>query len=178
MGSNTPRKPKSSLLNTLPTPNNPSLAPSDVKCVTQTQETDPFSNTPPDHQQILNLLCAAEHADNTPQWQSPQAQLVITPVIPSPNRAAIQNNVAAELFKVNSRGKRLKEISRNSGALKAQKKAHTQIHLRIFCGSFTRSMSTIMLISYKLKHYPPLKSSSLLTNSGETIQMLKGKGMP
>eukprot|EP00554_Chaetoceros_debilis_P012359 CAMPEP_0194119630 /NCGR_PEP_ID=MMETSP0150-20130528/40307_1 /TAXON_ID=122233 /ORGANISM="Chaetoceros debilis, Strain MM31A-1" /LENGTH=105 /DNA_ID=CAMNT_0038811403 /DNA_START=158 /DNA_END=472 /DNA_ORIENTATION=+ len=53
----------------------------------------------------------------------PSSPTGITPVIPSPNRAAIQNNVAAELFKVNSRGKRLKEISRNSGALKAQKKA-------------------------------------------------------
>ena len=126
MESNTTRKPKSSSLNTLLTPNNPSLTPSDVRCVTQTQETDPFSNTPdsgPDHQHILNLLCAAEHADNTPQWQSPQAQLVITPVIPSPDRAAIQNKVAAELFKVNSRGKRLKATARNSGAMKAQKKS-------------------------------------------------------
>ena len=126
MASNTPRKPKSLALNTLLTPNNPSLTPSGVRCVTQTQETDPFSNTPDygaDHQHILNSLCAAEHADNTPQWQSPRAQLAVTPVLSSPDRAAILSNVAAQLFKVNSRGKRLKATARNSGAMKAQKKS-------------------------------------------------------
>lgn len=36
--------------------------------------------------------------------------------------ATIQNNVAAELFKANAKGKRLKEHAQNSGVLKAQKK--------------------------------------------------------
>ena len=39
------------------------------------QDTDPLLNTPdcgPDHQHILNSLCAAEQVDNTPQCQSPE----------------------------------------------------------------------------------------------------------
>ena len=58
----------------------------------QMQEADPLSNTPncgPNHQHILNSLCAAEQVYNTPQWQSPQASLAVTPVIPSPDRVAI-----------------------------------------------------------------------------------------
>ena len=120
MESNTPNSGISISLNTLPTPTNPSLTPSDVlRCVMQTQDTEWLSNTPqdgPDHQHILNSLCAAEHADNTPRCEFPQVQLAITPVIPSLDRASIQTNVAAELFKLNPKGKRLQENARNSGA--------------------------------------------------------------
>ena len=122
---NTPNSNQTPSPNTLSSPNNPSLTPSDVRCVTQSQEIEPFSNTPdsgPDHQHILNSLCAAEHADNTPHCPSPQAKLSITPVIPSPDRSSIQTNVAAELFKPNPKNKRLKENARNSGAIKANKK--------------------------------------------------------
>ena len=107
MESNTPKTSKSSYSNILPSPNNPSQTPTDVRCVTQTQDSEWLFETPdsgPDHQHILNALCAAEQADNTPQWESSQVPLAPTPVIPSPDQAVIQQNVTAELFKLNSKG--------------------------------------------------------------------------
>ena len=101
MESNTPNSGKSPPLNTLPTPNNLSLTPSDVRVVTQTQDSERLLDNPDsssDHQNILNPLCATEQTDNPPQWQYPQAPLAIIPVIPSPNRSIMQQNVVDELF--------------------------------------------------------------------------------
>ena len=101
MESNTPNSGKSPSLNTLPTPNNLSLSPSDIRVVTQTQDSERLLDNPDsssDHQNILNSLCATEQTDNPPQWQCPQAPLAIIPVIPSPNRSIMQQNVADELF--------------------------------------------------------------------------------
>ena len=125
MASNTPKSTKSSSLNTIPTPTNATQTPSDVRCVSQSQVSVPSTTTPnlgPDHQHILNSLCAAEQTENTPKWQSPQASLATTPVIPSPNRAAIQGNVAAELFRSTTEKKRMKDRGRKFGAVKATKK--------------------------------------------------------
>ena len=125
MESNTPNSGKSPPLNTLPTPNNLSLTPSDVRVVTQTQDSERLLDNPDsssDHQHLLDAICPAHNVDNTPCVNTPQAELAITPIISSPVRAAVQSNVAAELFKANPKAKRLKEHARNSGALKAQKK--------------------------------------------------------
>ena len=125
MESNTPKTSKSASLTPLPTPTNTTHTPSDVRCVTQTQESERLIDAPesaPDHHHILNSLCAAEQSENTPQWQSPQASLAITPIIPSPDRAAIHQTVATDLFKSNSKRKFMKDTARNSGALKAAKK--------------------------------------------------------
>ena len=62
MESNTPNSGKSPSLNTLPTPNNPSHTPSDVRSVTQTQDSERSFVTldsAPDHQHMLNAPCAA-----------------------------------------------------------------------------------------------------------------------
>ena len=93
MESNTPITSKSASLTPLPTPTNTTHTPSDVRCVTQTQDSERLIDAPesdPDHQHILNSLCAAEQFENTPQWHSLHASLAITPVISSPDRAAIQ----------------------------------------------------------------------------------------
>ena len=126
MPSNTPKTTTKSSSNTNPTPNSPSLSPYDVRCVTQTQDSERLFNSPdlaPDHHHILTAICDAEHADNTPNWQSPQAPLVPTPVIASPVRALVQQDVAAKLFGSNSKAKRKSSSARNSGAVnKASKK--------------------------------------------------------
>ncbi len=125
MESNTPKTARKSSLNTIPTHTNATHTPSDVRCVTQSQVSVPSTTTPdsgPDHQHILNSLCAAEQTDNTPKWQSPQASLAITPVIPSPDRATIQDNVAADLFQATTEKKRMKDRGRKFGAVKATKK--------------------------------------------------------
>ena len=75
----------------------------------------------PDHQHILTAICDAQHADNT-NWRSPQAPLVPTPVIASPVRALVQQDVAAELFGTESKLKRKRSSARNSGATKTSKK--------------------------------------------------------
>ena len=69
MASNTPETTTKSSSNTNPTPNSPSLPPYDVRCVTQTQDSERLFNSPdlaPDHHHILTAICDAEHADNTP----------------------------------------------------------------------------------------------------------------
>ena len=125
MESNTPNSGKSSASSTIPTPNNPSLSPSDNRVVTQTQDSkwlfDNLNSTS-DHQHLLDALCPAHNVDNTPRVDTPQAPLAPTPVITSPDRAIVQQNVAAELFVTNPKRKCLKEIARNSGLLKAIKK--------------------------------------------------------
>uniref|UniRef100_A0A7S3V9Y9 Uncharacterized protein n=1 Tax=Chaetoceros debilis TaxID=122233 RepID=A0A7S3V9Y9_9STRA len=125
MESNTPNSGKSPPLNTLPTPNNPSLSPSDIRVVTQTQDSkwlfDNLNSTS-DHQHLLDALCPAHNVDNTPRVDTPQAPLTPTPVITSPDRAIVQQNVAAELFVLNPKRKRHKESARNSGVVKAIKK--------------------------------------------------------
>ena len=101
MASNTPKTTTKSSSNTNPTPNNPSLSSSDIRVVSQTQDSERLFDTPDsssDHQNILNPLCVTEQTDNPPQWQSPQAPLAIIPVISSPNRSIMQQNVADELF--------------------------------------------------------------------------------
>ena len=125
MESNTPDSGESPPLNTLPTPNNPSLSPSDIRVVTQTQDFEQLLDnheSTPDHQHLLDAICPAHNVDNTPCVNTPQAELAITPIISSPVRAAVQSNVAAELFKANPKAKRLKEHARNSGCVKAIKK--------------------------------------------------------
>ena len=125
MESNTPNSSKSSSLTSLLTPTNTTHTPSDVRCVTQTQDSERLISTPesgPDHQHILNSLCAAEQSENTPQCQSPHASLAITPVIPSPDRASVQQTVAKDLFNSNSKRKLSKDTARKSGAVKAAKK--------------------------------------------------------
>ena len=66
MESNTPNSGKSPPLNTLPTPNNPSLTPSDIRVVTQTQDSERLlgnHESTPDHQQLLNPLCGTEQTN-------------------------------------------------------------------------------------------------------------------
>ena len=91
---NTPNSGKSSASNTIPTPNNPcSLSPSDIRVVTQTQDSERLLNNPdstPDHQHLLDALCPAHNVDNTPRVNTPQAPLAPTPVITSPDRAIVQ----------------------------------------------------------------------------------------
>ena len=125
MASNTPQTTTKPSSNTNPTPTSPSLSPYDVRCVTQTQDSERLFNSPnlaPDHHHILTAICDAEHADNTPDWRSPQAPLVPTPVIASPVRALVQQDVAAELFGTESKLKRKRSSARNSGATKTSKK--------------------------------------------------------
>lgn len=125
MASNTPQTTTKSSSNTNPTPTSPSISPYDARCVTQTQDLALSFNSPdlaPDHQHILTAICDAEHADNTPDWRSPQAPLVPTPVIASPVRALVQQDVAAELFGMDSKLKRKRSSARNSGATKSHKK--------------------------------------------------------
>ena len=126
MESNTPKTSKSASLTPLLTPTNTTHTPSDVRCVTQTQESKQLIDAPesaPNNHHILNSLCAAEQSENTPQWQSPHAcSLAITSIIPSPDRAAIHHTVATDLFKSNSKLKLSKDTARKSGAVKAAKK--------------------------------------------------------
>ena len=92
---------------------------------TQTQDSERLFDTPdstPDHQHLLDALCPANNVDNTPRVDTPQAPLAPTPVITSPDRAIVQQNVAAELFVSNPKRKRHKESARNSGVVKAIKK--------------------------------------------------------
>ena len=99
MASNTPESTKSSYLNTLPTLTNINQTPSDVRRVTWIQDFGPLTNMPdsdPDHQNMLSWLCAAEQSEYTPQWQSSQASLTVTPDIPSPDCGSIQVNIAAD----------------------------------------------------------------------------------
>ena len=111
--------------NTPSTPNNTADSPSDVRCVTQTQDSQSLFETPdsaPGHQHILNSICDAEQVDNDARWDTPQGTIVPTPVIPSPNRAAIQKHVVVDLFKKIPKGKRVKDTARKSGTHKAMKK--------------------------------------------------------
>ena len=125
MDCNTPQTSKSSSLSSLPTQTSTTHTPSDVRCVTQTQDSEPLINTPesgPDHQHILNSLCAAEQSENTPLCQTPNASLAITPVVPSPDLVVVQQTMAKDLFKTNSKRKLSKDTARKSGAVKAAKK--------------------------------------------------------
>ena len=82
MESNTPNSGKSPSLNTLPTPNNLSLSPSDIRVVTQTQDSKRLFDNPdstPDHQHLHDALCPAHNVDNTPRVDTPQAPLAPTP---------------------------------------------------------------------------------------------------
>ena len=93
MESNTPNLGKSSASNTIPTPNNPSLSPSDIRVVTQTQDSERLFDNPdstPDHQHLLDALCPAHNVDYTPCVNIPQAPRAPTPVITSPDRAIVQ----------------------------------------------------------------------------------------
>ena len=145
MESNTPNSGKSPSLNTLPTPNNLSLSPSDVRVVThQTQDSKRLLDNPdstPDHQHLLDAICPAHNVDNAPCVDTPQAPLAPTPVITSPVRAIVQQNVAAELFVSYPKRKRLKENGRNTGAVKAIKK---HAFADPYCGSFESNTSTPM----------------------------------
>ena len=112
MASNTPETTTKSSSNINPTPNNPSHTPSDVRSVTQTQDSERSFVTldsAPDHQHMLNAPCAAEQVHNTPK-----TPIAPTPVIPSPDRVIVQHNVVAELFMLNSKAKRLSETARNT----------------------------------------------------------------
>ena len=125
MDPNTPIPGTSPHSNTLPTPNTSSQTPSDIRVVTQSQDSARFfqnSDSTPDHQHLLDALCPAHNVDNTPHINTPKAPLAPTPVITSPDRTIFQRNVAAQLFASNPKKKRIKECARNSGAVKAIKK--------------------------------------------------------
>ena len=81
MQSNTHNSGKSSSSNALPTHNNPSISPSDVRVVSQSQSSQPLldnADSPPDHQHLLDALCPAHNVDNTPHVDTPHAPLVPT----------------------------------------------------------------------------------------------------
>ena len=125
MDSNTSHSGKSLHSNTTPTPNIFFLSPSDIRVVTQTQDSERLFDTPnsaPYHQHLLDALCPAHNVDNTPRIDTPQAPLTPTPLLTSPDRAIVQQNVATELFVSNPKRKRIKECARNTGAVKAIKK--------------------------------------------------------
>jgi hypothetical protein len=125
METNTPKTTKTPSSKTNPTPHNPSQTPTEVRCVTQSQDPERLFETPdsaPDHQHILTSLCDAEHADNTPRFDTPQTKLAPTPVIDSPVQAIEKRDVAEKLFSSHSKAKRKSTFGRTNGAVKVSKK--------------------------------------------------------
>lgn len=105
----------------LPQPNMATQTPSDIRYVTQSQETLSMQETirsAPKHQHVLNALCTTEHTENTPQWNS----LADTPIIPSPDCVIVVDCVAACLFTDGESTKQRSDSARNNGAVKAMKK--------------------------------------------------------
>ena len=158
MDCNTPQTSKSSSLSSLPTQTSTTHTPSDVRCVTQTQDSEPLINTPesgPDHQHILNSLCAAEQSENTPLCQTPNPSFAITSVIPSLDRAIVQQTVAKDLFQTNSKRKLSKDTARKSGAVKAAKK-------RAYCDP-SKAILWFLRKKYVDDYANEMKSKSLST---------------
>ena len=103
--------------NTNTTPHNTNNSPTDVRVVSQSQSSRSLSLGSPDSgilsvDQQLSAICDGNLNDNTPECNSPNAVLIQTPILSSPDRAVIRAQVNVELFSNNTKRKEIGDVCR------------------------------------------------------------------